>query len=118
MNEFMKTGVVVGAAVALAAVAAWMGPRQIKLDVFADEGQEFFPQFTNADLAIDLEVTEFDETAAELRKFAVRRDAKGSWAIPSHGNYPADGKDRMGKAAAMMIGLRKDRVVSALALAG
>ena len=44
----------------------------------------------------------------------MKRDDKGRWTIPSHGNYPADAKDRMGKAAAMMIGLRKDRVVSAL----
>jgi len=112
MNEFMKTGVVAVAAVALVVVASLMGPRQVKQDLLSDEGQEFFPQFTSADQAVDLDVTEWDETAAELRKFAVRRDAKGNWTIPSHGNYPADAKDRMGKAAAMMIGLRKQRSVS------
>jgi hypothetical protein len=112
MNDMMKTGAIVAGAVALAVVASLLGPREIKHDLYSDQGQEFFPLFTDAATATDLEVTEFDEKAAEPRKFAVKRDSKGSWTIPSHGNYPADAKDRMGKAAAMMIGLRKERNAS------
>ena len=40
-----------------------------------------------------------------------KRDEKGVWTIPSHGNSPADANDQMGKAAAMLIGLKKDSIV-------
>jgi hypothetical protein len=32
----------------------------------------------------------------------------GRWTIPSHHGYPADGKDRLAKTAAGLIGLTKD----------
>jgi hypothetical protein len=88
-----------------------MGPKEIKNDLFSDQGELFFPQFTDPTAAVDLEVTQFLEGSAEARKFAVRRDAEGRWTIPSHGNYPADAKDRMGKAAALLIGLKKEQCV-------
>lgn len=112
MNEFAKTGVVLGSAVLLAVVAGLTGPKAVKLEQFADEGQDFFPTFTDPEAAVELEVTEFREASSEVYKFAVKKDDKGRWTIPSHGNYPADAKDRMGKAAAMFIGLRKERVAS------
>jgi hypothetical protein len=111
VNDFAKTGAIAGGAILLAVIAATMGPRPVSNQLFSDEGQEFFPQFTSANACVDLEVTAFNEKAAALDKFAVKRDEKGRWTIPSHGNYPADAKDRMGKAAAMLIGLRKQRVV-------
>ncbi|MBM3973919.1 MAG: DUF4340 domain-containing protein [Planctomycetes bacterium] len=111
MNEMMKTVAIAGGAVALAILASTMGPKEIKNDLFSDQGQVFFPQFNDPNAAVDLEVTQFLEGSAEARKFAVRRDAEGRWTIPSHGNYPADAKDRMGKAAALLIGLKKDQCV-------
>lgn len=111
MNEMMKTVAIAGGAVALAILASTMGPKEIKNDLFSDQGQVFFPQFTDPNAAVDLEVTQFLEGQAEAVKFAVRRDAEGRWTIPSHGNYPADAKDRMGKAAALLIGLKKDQCV-------
>jgi len=111
MNEMMKTVAKTGGAVALAILASTMGPKEIKNDLFSDQGQVFFPQFNDPNAAVDLEVTQFLEGSAEARKFAVRRDAEGRWTIPSHGNYPADAKDRMGKAAALLIGLKKDQCV-------
>lgn len=111
MNEMMKTAAIAGGAVALAILASTMGPKEIKNDLFSDQGQVFFPQFTDPNAAVDLEVTQFLEGQAEAVKFAVRRDAEGRWTIPSHGNYPADAKDRMGKAAALLIGLKKDNCV-------
>lgn len=111
MNEFTKTGVLAGGAVLLAVVAASMGPREVKSDLFSDQGEVFFPKFTDPAAAVDLEITEFNADKADARKFAVHRDKDGRWTIPSHGGYPADAKDRMAKAAAQLIGLRKERCV-------
>ncbi len=111
MNEFAKSGAVAGGAIALAVIASLMGPRAVSLAGADDEGMEFFPGFTNGDAVADLEVAEFREASGDVYPFNVKRDDKGRWTIPSHGNYPADAKDRMGKAAAMLIGLRKQVVV-------
>jgi hypothetical protein len=110
MNEMMKTGAIAGGAVVLAVIAASMGPREIKIDLFSDQGEVFFKDFGDPAAAAYLEVTEFNAEKAEARKFAVQRDSAGRWTIPSHGNYPADAKDRMGKAAALLIGLKKEAV--------
>ncbi len=111
MSELIKTGAIAGGAVLLATIAALMGPGEIKNDLFSDQGELFFKDFTDPSTAVDLEVTQFLEGSAEARKFAVRRDSTGRWTIPSHGNYPADAKDRMAKAAALVIGLKKDQCV-------
>ena len=123
MNEFAKTGTVVGAAVVLTLLALATGPRASRLDLYEDEGQEFFPTWRDktdkdgkveqraSDMVAELEVVEFRDAAGAAYPFVVKRDDKGRWTIPSHGNYPADAKDRVGKAAAMLIGLKKDTVV-------
>ncbi len=123
MNEFAKTGVAVGAAIGLSLIALSLGPREVRLEAFDDQGQEFFPSFkddvdkdgkvakTAADKVAELEVVEYREASASAYPFVVKRDDKGRWTIPSHDNYPADAKDRMGKAAAMLIGLTKQAVV-------
>lgn len=112
MNEYAKTGAIAGGAVLLAWIAAMTGPRAVSHEMFKDEGEAFFPAFTDGDAVVDLEVTAFRESSSDVHKFKVTRDDKGRWTIPSHGNYPADAKDRMGKAAAMFLGLTKERVVS------
>lgn len=112
MNEFMKTGAIAGGAIVLVVLAASMGPREIKNDLYSDQGALFYGDFKDPANAAFLEVTEFNADKAEARKFAVQRDKDGRWTIPSHGNYPADAKDRMGKAAALLIGLKKDQCVS------
>jgi hypothetical protein len=112
MNEFAKTGIAVGAAVALTLLAMSMGPRTQRLELFEDEGEVFFPAFTDGDAATELDVLAFRTESSDVYKFTVKRDDKGRWTIPSHYNYPADAKDRMGKAAAMLIGLKKDAVVA------
>ena len=111
MNEFAKTGVALGAAVVLSALAVSMKPGEVRLDLFDDQGEVFFPEFTDGAAINELEVTAFRESSSDIYAFAVKRDDKDVWRIPSHGNYPADAKDQMGKAAAMMIGLKKDAVV-------
>ena len=74
MSEFMKTGVILGAAAVLTVLATMSGPKAVKQDLFSDQGELFFPQFTDSTAAVELEVTEFSEERATARKFAVRRD--------------------------------------------
>lgn len=114
MNDFAKTGVAAGAAIALTVLALSMGPREVRQDLYDDQGQEFFAGFTDPTSAATLEVVEFKEASGAAYPFVVQRDDKGRWTIPSHGNYPADAKDRMGKAATLLIGLKKQVVVGDL----
>jgi hypothetical protein len=107
VNELAKTGIAVGVAVALGVFASMTGPREVRLEQFDDLGQEFFESFKDPAAATELQVVEFRESAGAAYPFVVKRDDKGRWTIPSHDNYPADAKDRMGKAAALVIGLRK-----------
>ena len=111
MNEFAKTGVALCAAAALTALAISMKPGTVRLDLFDDAGQVFFPEFTSGEAVNELEVVAFREASSDIYRFAVKRDDQGVWSIPSHGNYPADASEQMGKAAAMLIGLTKDAVV-------
>ena len=122
MNEFAKTGTVVGAAVVLTLLALATGPRANRLELFDDEGQEFFPAWNDkldkdgkvelraADQVAELEVVEFRESSGAAYPFVVTRDAKGRWTIPSHHCYPADAKDRVGKAGTMLMCLDKEAV--------
>lgn len=112
MNEMIKTGAIAGGALVLAVIAASMGPSEVKNDLYSDQGDLLFPGFTDPAAATYLEITEFNADKAEATKFAVQRDSAGRWTIPSHGNYPADAKDRMGKAAALLVGLKKEQNVS------
>ena len=121
MSEIRKTAITVVAAIGLTVIALSMGPRSVKPEQFDDQGQEFFPAFKDvdaggtvkraADQVAELQVVEFRESAGASFPFVVKRDDKGRWTIPSHGGYAADAKDRMGKAAAMLIGLKKQQVV-------
>ena len=111
MNEFAKTGAALAAAVAVTALAVSMKPGEVRLDLFDDQGEVFFPAFTDGDAINELEVTAFRESSSDKYAFAVKRDDDAVWRIPSHGNYPADANDQMGKAASMLIGLKKDAVV-------
>ncbi|HEB54364.1 MAG TPA: DUF4340 domain-containing protein, partial [bacterium] len=111
MNEFVKTGVALGAAAALAALAYSMKPGEVRLEQFSDEGEVFFPQFTDGEEIAELEVMAFRKETSDVYPFVVKRDDKGVWRIPSHYNYPADANAQMGKAAAMLIGLRKEAIV-------
>lgn len=111
MNEFAKTGIALGSAAVLTVLALSTGPREVRLGLFDDQGQQFFPQFTDGEAIAELSVTAFREAQSDIYAFIVKRDDKGVWTIPSHGGYPADAKDQMGKAAAMLLGLTKQAVV-------
>jgi len=107
MGENQRTIIYVAAAIVLAALAWLLSPKSISSEVFGDQGQEFYPEFTDPNEAVTLEVIEFDEASASPIPFKVTFEG-GKWTIPSHHNYPADGKDRLAKTAAGIIGVTKD----------
>ncbi|MCI0451097.1 MAG: DUF4340 domain-containing protein [Candidatus Latescibacteria bacterium] len=107
MTEMRKTLTFAGAAVALAVLAVATTPRQKAPDEFFDQGEAFFPDFTDPNSARTLEVVTWDETTGSAVPFKVTYQG-GRWTIPSHHGYPADGKDRLAKTAAGVIGVTKD----------
>lgn len=112
MNEYGKTLSFVGGAALLTVLAMVMRPGAVSNEMFNDEGEAFFPGFTGPEQVAELEVWQFDEAKTQLKPFNVKRDARNVWTIPSHFGYPADATTRMSKSAAMLLGLRKDAVVS------
>ena len=107
MSELKKTGVFGGAAILLVALALVTGSRRAVPDAFFDKGEIFFPEFTDPETATTLEVVEFDEDTAAAATFRVT-NRNGLWMIPSHHDYPADGKERLANTAAGVIAITKD----------
>lgn len=107
MSEMRKSLSFVVVALVLGLLAVLTAPRRATPDAFTDIGEPFFPDFDNPNEARSLEVVEFDEETAEARPFKVTFE-DGRWTIPSHHDYPADGKDRLAETAAGVIGITKD----------
>jgi Domain of unknown function (DUF4340) len=107
MNETKKTIGVGIAAIALALIAFFLSKPGVTPDAFLDQGEAFFPEFTDPNIAATLEVFEYDANSGATIPFKVTfKD--GKWTIPSHHDYPADAKDRLAKTAAGVIGIKKD----------
>ncbi|MCA9649148.1 MAG: DUF4340 domain-containing protein [Myxococcales bacterium] len=85
-----------------------MRPQELPPVQFEDTGEALFPEFTDPTTATSLEVVAWDEDEAQVVTFKVMQK-EGRWVIPSHNDYPADGTERMGKAAASFIDVKKDR---------
>lgn len=106
MTETKKTITYAVVALLLLAAAIVAVPRNVTPDDFLDKGEQFFPDFTDPNEAATLEVVEYDEETASVQPFKVTfKD--GIWTIPSHYDYPADGKDQLAETAAGVIGLVK-----------
>jgi len=91
-------------------IAAFATHRTFQVDLtkkISDEGEEFFPDFTDPNTATSLAVAAYDSSAARVNDFKVEF-SDGKWRIPSHNNYPADGKDRLRETAASVIGVRRE----------
>ena len=109
MTEARKTLSLVVVAAALALLAWVTLPRAVPVEVMADRGVAFFPDFSDPNSATSLEVVEFDAHTSIARPFKVlNRD--GRWTIPSQHDYPADNRNRLSSIAAAVIALRKDDV--------
>ena len=106
MIETKKTITYAAVALLLLAAAIIAVPRNVTPDDFLDRGEQFFPEFTDPNTAATLEVVEYNEETAAAQPFKVTFK-NGIWTIPSHYDYPADGKDRLAETAAGIIGLIK-----------
>jgi len=111
MNDWKKTGLFGGAAVALVILSLVTTPRAREAASFSAQGAEFYPAFKDPLKVAALEVIQPDELSGGFKPFRVQV-VDGQWSIPSHSNYPADGKDRLAKTAASVIDLKKERLAS------
>jgi hypothetical protein len=115
LSETNRTLVYVG--VALVSIGAASLTRYVtrpKPDAeYQGIGQEFYPDFQDPTTAQMLRVVAYDKDTASVKQFKV--DYKdGRWKIPSHHDYPADGKDRLARTAASVIGTSKTALKSRL----
>ncbi len=111
MNEFKKTLLFSLVAGALVATAVLYDPGARTPKIFNDQGQSFYPNFTDPQAPKVIQVVDYDEATATARPLKVEFKNK-KWIIPSHYGYPADAEDRLAKTAAALIELRKDSIVS------
>ena len=113
MGETKKTIIFGAAALGLALLAFLVRlPSGGTPDAFFDKGELFFPDFEDPNEATTLEVIDYDEETGSAIPFKVTFKG-GIWTIPSHHDYPADGKDRLAKTAAGVLRIRKDDFRSA-----
>jgi len=111
MREPVKTGLFAAAALALAVVAALVEPESATPGIMSDQGEAFYPGFTDPQAPRSIEVIDYDEVTATARPFKVQFQ-RGRWLISTHHNYPVDAGERMAKASAALIDLKKDLVRS------
>lgn len=107
MNEKKKTMMFGVVALALMFLAFITTPSKVKPDAFLDQGELFFPDFQDPNEATSLEVIGYNKDTGEATPFKVVFN-EGQYSIPSHYDYPADGKERLAKTAAGVIGIKKD----------
>ena len=107
MSETNKSLSYLGGGVLILLVALVTVPTRVTPDAFLDVGESFFPEFSDPNVAVSLEVVDFDADTASARPFKVSSQG-GKWTIPSHHDYPADGKELLAKTAAGIIEMRKD----------
>lgn len=92
------TPVVLGLLAAVTAVPAWwigpqraLGPGDLTGQVLNRNGKE-----VSAEQIAELRVVTWDDSAGAPKVFEVKMSG-GTWTIPSHFDYPADGGSRVGK---------------------
>ncbi|TWT55616.1 hypothetical protein KOR42_27430 [Thalassoglobus neptunius] len=112
MSQSVKTLVFAG--VALLSLGVGFATHRIykpaDLEGFSDVGMEFFPEFTDPNAVTGLRVASFNEETGQTDLFSVQfKD--GTWRIPSHHDYPADGEDQLSTTAASMIGVERQALV-------
>ena len=109
MNETVRTSIfVAGAALSLLA-ASFLGPAAPKAPAeFSQVGKLFFPDFKDPDEAKSLQVVSYNADTASLRIFGIEQGPDKIWRIPSRNNYPVDGKERLGKTATSILGIKRE----------
>ena len=109
MNESQRTLVFLGLAAVSLIGARFAGPSAPKPSAeISGIGEPFYPDFKDADAAKSLEVINYNPETSAVKPFAIVQDKTGLWRIPYAHNYPADGKERLAKTAASMIGIKRE----------
>ena len=105
----MTRTTVIMAVMGLASIAGayQMRPDPVPPAQYEDTGQPLFPEFKDPNAASDLKVVAWDDESATPIEFSVMQK-DGKWVIPSHNDYPADGTERMAKAATSFLDVKKD----------
>jgi hypothetical protein len=94
-------------AVVLAGVTWITRPKTPVLAELSDQGEAFYPAFTDPLAATSLEVIDYDPDSASTKIFKVEQ-RNSVWSIPSHYGYPADAEDQLARTASSLIDLQKD----------
>ncbi len=112
--DVFRTLLFVGVAAACLLVTLFiqLGTSPAPIEKFGRVGQEYNPDFIDPTLATSLEVSAFNADEGHLLEFRVERLDDGRWVIPSHHNYPADAKERLGKTAASVIGIKRGALMT------
>ena len=111
MNEIAKTSALAGIAAVLAVGAAVVQPETRVPEIMSDQGQAFYPNFTDPQAPRTIEVVDYDDATATAQALKVQFQ-QGKWLITSHYNYRVDIGDRLAKTAAALMDLKKDMVRS------
>jgi hypothetical protein len=111
MTELSKTLLFCLAAAVLTAAAVVVDPGASEPEIFSDQGELFFPNFTDPNAPKAIEVIDYDGETATATPLKVEFQ-NNQWVLPSHNNYPADASERLASTAAALIELRKDAIVS------
>jgi hypothetical protein len=111
MTEAVKTAALAGVALVLAISAAVVQPEARVPSIMSDQGQAFYPNFTDPQAPRSIEVVDYDEATATAQPLKVQFQ-QGKWLIASHYNYRVDIGDRLAKTAAALMDLKKDMVAS------
>ena len=112
MTESTKTIAMAGAAAVLLVVAIFARPKPPYVEPEGDVGKPLFAtNWTDPRDAKSMQITTFDETTQTPTDFQVAL-VDGKWAIPSHGNYPANAEEHVNKAANELINLKVLEIVT------
>jgi hypothetical protein len=99
------------ASAVLVAAAVVVDPGSGEPEIFSDQGELFFPDFTDPNAPKAIEVIDYDSDTATATPLKVEfQDNK--WVLPSHNNYPADAAERLAATAGALAEIRKDEVIS------
>ncbi len=102
---------IAAACLVVTGIVEWTS-RPASIEEFGKVGEQFYPDFTDPTLATALDVYMIDTEKGKSFDFSVQRLPNGRWVIPSHHNYPADAKERLGKTAASIIGIDRGAMVT------
>ena len=112
MTESTKTISMAAAAAVLLAVAVFARPKPPYVEPEGVVGKPLFAtNWSDPRDAKSMQMTTFDETTQAPTDFQVAL-VDGKWAIPSHGNYPANAQEHVNKAANELINLKVLEVVT------